>query len=116
MLMEDGYLIIGAASLAIMENSESIPPEKYNHYGYCSTGETFALGERVVDKGTGFKEGDVIGFVLDLDNRLVVFYKNGRQVAELRNMSEFMEYSPCVVFGNGPFQVIIRTTHCSFFA
>ena len=36
---------MGVGSLGLPNNTEYMPPEKFNSYGYTATGEIMALGE-----------------------------------------------------------------------
>ena len=95
-------------TLNLPHNSEYMPPEKYNSYGYSASGEIYALGEVVSGGMRHFQEGDMVGLICDLDHHVVTFYINTHQVGEVRHLSKHMEYSPFVVLGNGKFKVTIN--------
>ena len=40
-----GFLLVGVGSLGLTQNTEYMPSEKFNSYGYTASGEIMALGE-----------------------------------------------------------------------
>jgi len=107
-LADGGYLVFGVGAMNVTQNNDYIPGERYTHFGYTSTGETVALGERAQGGLTPFNQGDTVGLVCNLDKQILLFFINDKQVALLRDLTQGIEYTPCVVFGNGPFQVSIN--------
>jgi hypothetical protein len=82
-LQYGGFLLIGVGSLNLPENTEYMPGEKYNSYGYSSSGEIFALGEVVSGGHTHFQEGDMVGLICNLDKMTVTFYINTHQALSI---------------------------------
>jgi hypothetical protein len=73
-----------------------------NGIGYYSSGFQFLYGKEV-DYGSRvtFKVGNTIGFMLDMDNGNIQFYKDRKPIGQLHSVNKGMELYPLVLAERG---------------
>jgi len=75
-LLTSSYLGIGIGDDRISNQQTGYTPAN-NGIGFYQEGKIYQFNKLVVNSALDFKNGDIVGFTLDMDNKTVTFFRNG---------------------------------------
>lgn len=105
--------MLGVAGGPVHECLDRVPPHQYHHWGYASTGEIWAQGQKEMGGREDIMTGDTIGLMVDMDAGTLMFYKNGYPIGYyvgVEGGGVTRGVRMCVTFGYTNYSVTIRPT------